>query len=193
MCIRELSQQNCHFKIQKGTGCIQDRKASSTQKDVSDLKITHAIILVLLVMSWSVICGPLQPLIPLSPPRSPFIWVFPLLQFLNLSLFKGCSIISTLLLRRQKSGSLSPWHTNFIEPPNDFMTESPAHVKSSQDWQHKGCTDGKFRNKKTKKKKHEGEWYGNLAEKWCLNNSVSEWKERWWMRETRSFPQIKEK
>lgn len=53
------------------------------------------------------------------------------LQLLNLSFYEGRSIISTLLLRRQNSGVAYPWHTNFIEPPNDFMTESLAHIKSS--------------------------------------------------------------
>lgn len=44
---------------------------------------------------------------------------------------RGRSIISTLLLRRQNSGVEYPWHANFIEPPNDFMTKSLAHIKSS--------------------------------------------------------------
>lgn len=46
-----------------------------------------------------------------------------------LNFFRACSIISTLLLSGQKRKHRSSWHANFIEPPNDFMTESLAHDK----------------------------------------------------------------
>lgn len=65
----------------------------------------------------------------LSHPTEHLSLTVPLLQLLNLSFFEGCSIISPLLLRRQKNGWPSPWHATFIEPPNDFMTQSLAHIK----------------------------------------------------------------
>lgn len=66
-----------------------------------------------------------------SHPRSCYLWQLYPPPVVELSFYEGRSIISTLLLRRQNGGVAYPWHTNFIEPPNDFMTESLAHIKSS--------------------------------------------------------------